>query len=588
MTPGSGPFGDLPAPVGGVRTMLWTPRRIVFSLLGLVVASACYFGYAQVLGSYDGLPPLPASYQQRPTGEIEVRPAPSPGNSTEQQIVKAFGENCAELHYPLKFWMRHNRMLICFQEFKILKDGPRAGWVELSPLSLATFGERPGPSGLEEIDSVYCDRAYVRFDQPVRAMGDFNGRKLAAAELHADPEAMIADPRKGRIRLVNNRRTADPNDDVELVTPGPVYYEADPRPGQPNIFTLTAVQIFDYLNTNQPKPDRSLPREPTMAGVGLQVFLSRKPKDETLPKSADPLANAKEDRRQPVTGVDVVGLDRSVEMNLWSDSNSSFVAPVRKAPPKKKDLDAKKDSTPPEKRLIQIRTEGPFRYDLARELAHFEKPANRNGLVEHVTVSRSDKSGGHDLLVCEYMDVQFYRRKPAPDAKDKPKPKGPIAKRKPAAGGEGDLEVKSIRAWGETVVMTSDSENLNATGSELIHDAEERLTILKGSPSQQVVAVKEGNLIRGSEMHLYADDKQVTQAHISGAGSIGFGEYDPKTKKYEKQASWTNRMVYMRVQEKGQPMDVLTFLSNEGTRANSKSRRPARSSNSKDNSSKYG
>jgi hypothetical protein len=536
--------------------------------MSLLVSAALYFGYARLLGSLDGLPPLPAEYGPDNASNVLDRPV-GPSTTTDQRIEKAFGKGSAELRYPIKLEMRQKGILFCSHDFKIIKEGLRDGWVEMSPLSLATFSERKGADGMEEINTVYCDVAYVKFDKPIRAMGDLNGRKMMAAELHADPEAILADPRKGRVRLLNNRRTYDPNDDIEMVTPGPVYYDAEPRPGQPNIYTLTVVQIFDYLNTNQVEPDRNLPREPTMAGVGLRVFLSREPKDKSGKKSPEPVAKnrGKKEARPPVSGVDVVGLDHSVEMNIWTDSDSSFVAPGSKAP-NKKEVGPKKDAPPAEKRLIRVQTEGPFRYDLNRELAHFEKPAiQKPGLVEHVTVTRSDKTGGQDLLDCEYLDVQFHRRKTDPDGKDKDKRDAPPPKKKDGQA-EGDLELKSIRAWGETVVMTSDAENLHATGSELIHDAVERSTILKGSPSQQVVAVKEGNLLRGSEMHLYGDEKQISQAHILGNGSIGFGDLDPKTGEYQKQASWDDRLVYQRIEESGKPpMDVFTFISKDGKRA---------------------
>lgn len=547
---------------------MWTPRRIFMSFVGLFVSAAIYLGYAQLLGSFDGLPPLPTDYGPDLNPGVQ---RPVSANTIEQRIERAFGKNCAELRYPIKLEMRQKGILFCSHDFKIIKEGPREGWVEMSPLSLAAFSERKGADGLEEINTVYCDMAYVKFDKPIRAMGDLNGRKMAAAELHANPEAMLADPRKGRVRLLNNRRTYDPNDDIELVTPGPVYYDAAPRPGQPHIYTFTVVQIFDYVNTNQQEPDRTVPREPTMAGVGLRVFLTREPKDNSPRKTNEPVAKtrAKKDSRTPVTGVDSVGLDHSVEMNIWSDSDSSFVAPGSK-PPTKKEPIAKKDVPPPEKRLIQVRTEGPFRYDLNRELAHFEKPSTQKpGLLEeHVTVTRSDKTGGQDLLDCEYLDVQFHRKKPDVEAKGDDKRDSPPPPKKKAGGGEGDLEVQSIRAWGETVVMTSDAENLHATGSELIHDAETRVTILKGSPNKQVIAVKEGNLLRGSEMHLYGDEHQISQAHILGAGAIGLGELDPKTGEYQKQASWNQRLVYMRIQEQGQPpLDVFTFISTDGTRS---------------------
>ena len=47
---------------------MWTPRRIFLSLVGLLAAATLYFGYAQFLGSFDGLPPLPREYYEDGSG----------------------------------------------------------------------------------------------------------------------------------------------------------------------------------------------------------------------------------------------------------------------------------------------------------------------------------------------------------------------------------------------------------------------------------------------------------------------------------------------------------------------------------------
>ncbi len=117
--------------------------------------------------------------------------------------------------------MKQKGVLIAAHKFEIVKSGPREGWVEMSPLSLASFSQRAGPEGLPEINTVYCDVAYLKFDKVIRSMSDFDGRKIVSCELQADPEARLADPRKGRVRLLNNRRTVSLDDDIEMVTPGP-------------------------------------------------------------------------------------------------------------------------------------------------------------------------------------------------------------------------------------------------------------------------------------------------------------------------------------------------------------------------------
>ena len=94
------------------------------------------------------------------------------------------------------------------------------------------------------------------------------------------------------------------------------------------------------------------------------------------------------------------------------------------------------------------------------------------------------------------------------------------------------------------------------------------MTVLKGSAQQQVEASKDGNLLLGSELLLFGDGKEISQAHILGAGSVGMGELDPKTGEFQKQAIWTDRMVYTRLLDKDKtPIDVLMFLGKDGGKA---------------------
>ncbi|MSR53839.1 MAG: hypothetical protein EXS09_11195 [Gemmataceae bacterium] len=545
---------------------MWTPARILYSLAGLIVCASCYFAYALFLGRFDGLPPLPAAFAEHAGTPSESQSSHVP--ETDRMLELAFGANCAELRFPIKMNMKQKGVLIAAHKFEIIKSGTREGWVELSPLSLASYAERKGKDELPEINAVYCDVAYLKFDKPIKVLGDFDGRKIVSCELHADPEARLADPRKGRVRLLNNRKTHSLDDDIEMVTPGPVYYEADPKPSQPNIFTFTEVQITDHLNTEFQEPDHTASRQPTMSGIGLRVFLTVEPKGKEA-KKAQPIA--KKDKKESsggMGGVEVVGFDHSVEMNLWTDASASFVAPGGAPIAKKETEDSKKPKPVVDKRLLQVRTNGPFRYDLPKELAHFAKPAMpRPGLVEDVTVSRTGKTPGQDLLVCEYLDVQFHRKKAIVDTGETAKlpPKANAKKDKEA--GEGDLEVKSIRAWGQMVVISSDADKLNATGSELFHDADAKMTILKGTAQQPLQAIKEGNLIVGTEMHMFGDGKGITQAHILGAGSIGMGEVDPKTGEYLKRAFWSDRLVFTREGEKEKQLDVFTFHGKDGRRA---------------------
>src|SRR3954454_7229625 len=98
---------------------MWTPRRIFMSLTSLLVSAALYFGYARLLGSLDGLPPLPADYGPDRVGPVDHAMSV---NSTDQRIEKAFGRGCPELRYPIKLEMRQKGILFCAHRFEIIKE----------------------------------------------------------------------------------------------------------------------------------------------------------------------------------------------------------------------------------------------------------------------------------------------------------------------------------------------------------------------------------------------------------------------------------------------------------------------------------
>lgn len=549
---------------------MWTPRRIGYMLLGFLAFGIVYAGYNRVLGSFDGLPPLPTDYKRERDSNAPIT-RPTGVNALDQKLEMAFGPNCRELRLPIKLEMRAKMTVIAAEKFTIIKSGPREGWVELSPLSVAIFGKKRGPDGIPEINKIYCDIAYIQFDQPIRSMNDLEGKKAVFAELQANADELSPDSRKGRILLGNNRRTLDDNDDIEFLTPGPLYYVDEPKPGKPHIYTTNAIQVTDHQNTQLVKPDRKSPRVPTVTGVGMRVFLAREePAKKNPPPKIDPktaFARKKDDKQPGISGVDIIELDSTVEINLWTDSSASLTSPATPPPtpptPKKVEPAPKKDALialPSPKKLLQIKTNGPFRYDMVKELAHFEKPAvQKPGVVEHVTMTRDGRTVGQDMLDCEYLDIFFQRKRATP-----PKPGAIVPKKEEASTGSGDLEIKTLHAWGEIVVLTSDSENLKAHGVDLNHDAEQRTTILKGSADMKVQVVKDGNLLHGSELHLFGDSKDFSQAHVLGPGSVGMGDIDRKTNSFTKQATWVDRLVFTKQVEKDRTIDVLTFIGKPG------------------------
>src|SRR5262249_60464430 len=116
---------------------MWTPRRISLGLFGLVLFAAAYFGYARLLGNLDGLPPLPAEYQNQedPGNRPLVRPLP--GNSLDRKLELAFGQGCPELRFPIKVEMKGKGVILASYKSEIIKTGERAGGVGRSRRAVA-------------------------------------------------------------------------------------------------------------------------------------------------------------------------------------------------------------------------------------------------------------------------------------------------------------------------------------------------------------------------------------------------------------------------------------------------------------------
>src|SRR5205823_4916707 len=106
--------------------------------------------------------------------------------------------------------------------------------------------------------------------------------------------------RRGKVHIVNNQRSADPNKHLVIRTPGPVFYrdpKANPAAGGPDVWTDAAVEIVDRQNlprgfsTSAPKTaenprgedlrdsavvnniligERSPP--PTVTAIGMRIY----------------------------------------------------------------------------------------------------------------------------------------------------------------------------------------------------------------------------------------------------------------------------------------------------------------------------
>jgi len=514
---------------------VWTPRRLLLLVLGVVLFGTAFGVYARLLGWIDGLPQLPAEFlARREPGEIDLPPATT--KLTDAKLRKAFPTPCPEVEWKINIELKAKGIVFAANDYSITNDGRLKLW----PFSLATFKDR-GRDEYPEINTVHCDIALLEFDRPIKSLNEAKDHQLVGVELVADENFPTHDTRRGRVHFSNNRGTESRKDDLELETPGPVYFRelSEPIPpldqAPPQIRTDAVVKLID--RQSRPEPTK-------VTAQGMRVYLT----NERSPATGG-RGKVKDKHTPAVTGVRRVVLPRNVDMNLWMQPGSGFLE-TTKAKPAAPSAAAK--TTEPTN--VQIRTLGPFTYDILADAdrARFDRlPPGPGSLPDFVRVVRPQTRGPGsvvcDQLECDHLEIQFARRASA--SKDSPQGQGKGASK--ATGPEQGASVEWVHAWGagQSVVLTSDDERLEARGNDLFHDARTKRTTLTGVP--EMVAAKDTHEIHAPELVLYgADSAEGQQAQARGPGYLRLNDKDRRGL-----ARWKQLLVY----RKEDPLERITL-----------------------------
>ena len=486
---------------------MWTPKRIVLLAVGFLVFFTGYLFYSGALGGIDGLPPLPEA-DLPPDGSNTIVELPQPrGGKLEGKLRQAFGQDCPELKWPLKLELNSRNMVVAARDFTIEDDGR----LNLDMISVALF---KGEGREAEINTVRANHAYLTFDKKLgNTEKDLGGRRIVAAEL------------TDQIKIVNNHGTEDRTKHLHMnIDKGPLYYDEAKR----LIWTEDNVHLED--DEKQPPTD--------VRGQGLEVHLAAaEPRPEAKPGARGKARGA------TFTGVERIVLKANVDMHLWVTGGflSNPPGPNAKAAPA--------PEAKPEKSELIIYTPGRFEYEFHKDsgdIARFDAPeagpSHAQGIVppvsvDHVTTS-PDKGQEHDQLHCQHLQLRL-RNKDAAGPRDS----------RPAERG---LEVESGHAVGEGdegVLLTSDSQKLEARGNDCQYDARNKLTVLSGDPARPdsgMSADQDGNKIRARQMQIQdlppgPDGKVARQVTAVGPGQIDL--YDKKTQKRPIHASWKEKLV---------------------------------------------
>jgi hypothetical protein len=550
---------------------MWTPKRVLLLASGLAVFVAAYLGYAFFLGGIDGLPALPLEYWPRENGIVE-RPPP-PLQKIDELLVMAFGAGCPELGRQLK--VETPRGIVVAAESYHFEDDGR---MRLEVPSLAFFNKSQPRDKFPEINTIRGRRAYLTFDRPVHGPHDMSSGKLCLAELQSDDEMGIT--------IKNNRRTPQETDDLQIRVPqGPMFF--DDRKNI--IYTANHVEIKDY----QTQPEQ------TINGVGMEVYLV--PHEPNKPGSAPAQSPGKE-RNENGGSVERIVLLSEVDMHLYTEGSDGLFSPGASKPQPKpagdsqtKDLSAFvalalqirpisaaaciSYFSPKPRDHIHIQTAGRFEHNMMRNLATFDIPVEaKPDRYEEVLVERNPERAKKDRIHCEHLTLQF-RRKDGEAVGDKPAQ--PPAERDHNAP---DLEIESARATGREVVLTSDGDNLEAHGNEMIYrtssprpDQKIKYTLLRGEPEARVM--QDGSEMYGAVIEMTESDG-VRNVTVNSPGHIHLYEKaeEPKEKSVESKANppaeprilharWKERFTSVRKKavdpqtNKDRDYDVLTFTA---------------------------
>jgi hypothetical protein len=500
---------------------------LVLFLVGVVGFTAAFGVYARVFGRLDGLPPLPPDFLvRRSADDADVLP-PARSALIDIKLQRAFGPGCAETSYNHRLELQKNGVILATNQLTIEPDGR----CKLKPFSIAVVKER-GPAADPEVHAVHADEAYILFDEPVKNLAEMGKRRIVGCDLISDPSLLSPDPRAHRITCTHNRGTADAEDDLLVETTGPVQYREVPAnlggTPPPQVRTTSAVRLTDR---------HGQPQATTVTAQGMSIYLASAP--------ANPPAGTGKPKSGSISGVRRVVLPENVTMNLWIDPKDGFLATGRAKPAPA--------GAPAERSNVQITTPGPFAYEVGEETdrARFDMkpaggPGQAPGFVQVVRPMTRDNLTLYDRLDCDALELQFVH-----------KPAGKPAEAN-AAKGESGTSLQWAHAWGEYVVLTSQSDNLQAHGNDLFHDAARKHSILKGRP--EVVAIKDGHEIHAPELVLVnAEGSGRAEAFARGAGYFKgqlTGQQAGRDGPRAVVARWRDRMHYRK--EDGQELITLT------------------------------
>ena len=489
----------------------------------------------------------------------------------------AFGPGCPELKKHFRFEIRKKGMVVSAADMSFKEEDGR---VKLTDFSIALFKSNPEERGdkdkFPEINTIKSDKAFLTFATDdgkqvmIESATDMSKGKISGAEL------------QGNIVIINNRNTFEKNDDLEvLVSNEPLFYEERSA----KVWSSGFVKLLDK---------KTKPHPTVISGHGMEMhFVKEQPADKKHQAAHGPRV------KNELSGVDRIELKSTVEMDLYSDAKSDFMSGSAKGTPKNPKLEAAqapafeigqglpqlsdldftkavvKPSAPADEKELQdvahikITTEGPFVYDMTKEVARFDSPPAKqeSSFPDRVHVQRwllRDEEEHKldmkcDQLLCDMLTLKF--RRGAESAIDSKQDKTTT-----------DRQIETAQATarpGSDVVLVLDSNNLHCFCQQLDYQCPTgdrgARTVLRGDPLN---AAQEGHKITTKELTLVsANNKGMGQQMIAqGPGQVDLYDKTPDpakgpnaTKGYTTHATWKGLLTQSKYKEGNRDLDLLTL-----------------------------
>ncbi len=510
---------------------MWTPKRILILLGGMLIFLIGFGVYSFFLGAIDGLPPLPSEYHWTDGSAATMHPGP---DRRDIKLKESFGLECKEIYWSIKADLPKKGWGFAAQKFEILTDGR----VKLSPFSAYVYS-KARPKERSEINTVRCDEAILTLDRPVRESHELANRKVVAVELRA----------RDGVAVRNNRQTPELHDDVDLrITNGSLFYEENRN----LIWTDGYVKLQDL----QAKPDPLV-----VSALGMEIHLT---------KEAAKSDKGKKNKSDAVTGVDKLVLKANVDLFMWVEGDTGFLgrqdggekspAPAARGEPSAKREPSTKSGKPAPKSQLHIVCPGSFVYDVPKDMAVFERPSpTAKPLTPDPIVITRSLGGLDDVLDCDRLEMQFRKKSATADDATTYGAAGDAGGNDRRVHKEIESAVASARP-GNQVHLTMETENLDAFCRELHYrcatDTNGPETILRGEP---LLATKDAHQIQARELHLIGADKNGAgqKALVKGPGQIDL--FDKAKQSYPIHAVWRDQLVATRENDGQRTLDVLTF-----------------------------